>query len=439
MRHDDLTPSLALELAALPAGSHDRALLRVACDHEDMQSTPGLALPTPASDPAFWPLDRRVVFLNHGSFGSCPRPVLAQQRRIRARLEREPVQFFVRELERQCDEARHALALFLGAAADDLVFVPNATAGVNTVLRSLRFARGDELLVTDHEYNACRNALDFVAARARARVVVAPLPFPLRRADQVTEAVLGRVTPRTRLALLDHVTSQTGLLLPIAQLVQELDRRGVDTLVDGAHAPGMLPLRLTRLGAAYYTGNCHKWLCAPKGAAFLHVRRDRQPLIRPLVISHGANSPRADRTRFLIEFGWTGTWDPSAFLCVPAALECVGALLPGGWPAVMRRNHALVIAGRDLLCAALGQPRPCPASMIGSLASVPLPDAPHPAPPLSPLYADPLQEKLLREHRIEVPVIPWPAPPRRLLRVSAALYNHLAQYAVLAEVLRGRG
>jgi isopenicillin-N epimerase len=384
-------------------------------------------------------LTPRIDFLNHGSFGSCPRAVLRFQARLRARMERQPVQFFVRDLEGLLDEARAALAQCLGANPAHLVFVPNVTAGVNTVLRSLRWKAGEELLVTDHEYNACRNALDFAAGRARARVVVATIPFPVRQADEIIEAVLRCVTSRTRLALLDHVTSQTGLVLPIQQLVRELDRRGVDTLVDGAHAPGMVPLDLEALGAAYYTGNCHKWLGAPKGAGFLHVRPDRQPLVRPLAISHGANSPRTDRSRFLIEFGWTGTWDPTAYLSVPEALRFMDSLLPGGWPAIQRRNRALALAARALLCRALGIEPPCPDDLIGAMASLPLPDAPATAPPRSPLYADPLQERLLREHRLEVPVIPWPAPPKRLLRISCQLYNHLPQYERLAKALRAAG
>src|SRR5438093_7911390 len=282
-----------------------------------------MSLERPACDPRLWLLDPKVVYLNHGSFGSCPRPVLEFQRRMRDRLERRPVQFFVRDLEPLLDQARGALAEFLGAESDDLVFVPNATAGVNTVLRSLRFKRGEELLVTNHEYNACRNALNFVAARSGARVVIADVPFPLKGTKEVVDSLLIRVTGRTRLALLDHVTSQTGLVLPIRELVQKLSRRGVDTLVDGAHAPGMLPVDLRSLGATYYTGNCHKWICAPKGTGFLHVRRDRRDLIRPLSISHGANSPRTDRSPFLIEFGWTGTWDPSGFLSAREARRFV--------------------------------------------------------------------------------------------------------------------
>ena len=394
-----------------------------------------MSLERPACDPRLWLLDPKVVYLNHGSFGSCPRPVLEFQRRMRDRLERQPVQFFVRDLEPLLDQARGALAEFLGAEADDLVFVPNATAGVNSVLRSLRFKRGDELLVTNHEYNACRNALDFVAARSRARVVVADVPFPLDGPKQVIDSVMSRVSRRTRLALVDHVTSQTGLVLPLRELVRGLTRRGVDILVDGAHAPGMVPLDLGSLGATYYTGNCHKWICAPKGAGFLHVQRERQKIVRPLSISHGANSARTDRSRFLIEFGWAGTLDPSPLLSVPEALRTAGSLLPGGWQAIMERNRRLALAARRVICRALKIDLPCPEDMIGALAAIPLPDARDDRPAKSPLYRDPIQDRLLARFGVEVPVIPWPAPPKRLLRISAQLYNCLPQYRLLAAAL----
>jgi isopenicillin-N epimerase len=292
--------------------------------------------------------------------------------------------------------------------------------------------RGDELLVTDHTYNACRNAVNFTAGRAGARVVVAEIPFPISAAATVTERVLEKATARTRLAILDHITSQTGLVFPIQKIVAELAKRG---LVDGAHAPGMVPLDLQSLGAAYYTGNCHKWICAPKGTGFLHVRDDRQEIVRPLSISHGANSLRTDRSRFQIEFGWTGTTDLSAFLSVPEALRVMGGLLPGGWPELMQRNRSLALAARKLLGDGLDTPLPCPDEMIGTLASIPIPDATG-VQTLSPLYLDPLQDRLLEGHGIEVPFIPWPAWPKRLLRVSAQLYNSLPQYERLSRVLK---
>jgi len=380
-----------------------------------------------------WALDPKVVFLNHGSFGACPREVLAHQAALRSEMEAEPVRFLSRELDERLDAARAALAGFLGADADDLVFVTNATSGVNAVVRSLAFAAGDELLTTDHAYNACRNALDFAAARSGARVVVAAVPFPVASPDAVLEAVLARVTPRTRLALLDHVTSPTGLVWPIERLIAALAERDIDVLVDGAHAPGMVPLNLATLGATYYSGNCHKWLCAPKGSAFLWVRRDRQADVRPLTISHGANMPRPGRSRFRVEFDWTGTSDPTAWMTVPRAIAYVGALLPGGWPAVMARNRALALEARRRLCAAAGTPAPCPDDMIGSLASVILPDGP--AAEIGWRRPDPLQRRLFEAWGIEVPVMSWPAPPRRLVRVSAQLYNTGEDSARLAGAL----
>lgn len=381
-----------------------------------------------------WDLDPEVVFLNHGSFGACPRAVLAVQSELRARMERQPVRFFVRELPGLLDAARAEVAGFVGADPQDLVFVRNATEGVAAVLGSLALAPGDELLITSHGYNACNNAARHVALKTGAKVQVAEVPFPVAGPDEVVAAVLAAVTPRTRLALVDHVTSPTGLVLPVAAIVAALGERGVDCLIDGAHAPGMLPLDVSAIGAAYYTGNFHKWVCAPKGAAMLHVRRDRQRGLHPAVISHGYNAPRPT-SQFHVEFDWTGTADPTPWLCVPAAIRTVGALVPGGWPEVRARNHALVRAGRRIVAAAIGAALPAPEDMLGSLASVALPPG-SAAPPTTPLYCDPLQDALLLRHRIEVPVPPWPAPPRRLLRISAQLYNELADYEALARALQ---
>jgi isopenicillin-N epimerase len=229
------------------------------------------------------------------------------------------------------------------------------------------------------------------------------------------------------------VTSPTGLVLPIERLVDELSRRGVDALVDGAHAPGMVPLDLRALGAAYYTGNCHKWMCAPKGTGFLHVRPDRQTGVRPLVISHGANSPRTDRTRFRLEFDWMGTVDPTGYLTIPEAIRYVGSLLPGGWPAVMARNRATALGARDRLCAALSVAPPAPDSMIGSLAAVPVPVDFGPPPVVD--EPDPLQTALFDRFGIELLVFTWRALATRILRVSAQLYNTAADYERLAQAL----
>jgi isopenicillin-N epimerase len=390
--------------------------------------------PPPSELARHWAIDPEVTYLNHGAFGACPREVLALQSELRARLERNAMQYFLHDLEPMLDEVRRRLGAFLRADPEELAFVDNATTAVNTVLHALRFEPGDELLTTNHAYNACTNAMRAVAERSGARVVVAQVPFPIGGPEEVTRAVLAAVTPRTRLAVLDHVTSPTGIVFPVETLVPTLQGAGVDVLVDGAHAPGMLPLELKVLGAAYYTGNCHKWLCAPKGAAFLLVRRDRQERIRPLTISHGANSTRTDRSRFRLEFDWVGTKDDSAVLCVPRAMEVLGGLLPGGWPEVRARNSALASRARSLLCEALGVAPPCPESMLGSLATVPLPAGKEA--PISVLETDPLQETLRTRHRIEVPIFAWPAPPQRWIRVSPHLHNSEAQYHFLAEALR---
>ncbi|HEX7196584.1 MAG TPA: aminotransferase class V-fold PLP-dependent enzyme [Candidatus Limnocylindria bacterium] len=384
-----------------------------------------------------WTLDPDVTFLNHGSFGATPRPVLAAQAAWRDRMEREPVAFFARDLESEADTARAALAGFVGADPDDLALVPNATAAIATVLRSLELERGDELLTTDHAYNAARNALAHAAEHSGARPVVAAIPFPGTTPAGAIECLLAAVTPRTRLVLVDHVTSPTALVLPVAEIVAALRERGIDTLVDGAHAPGMLELDLDGIGAAFYAGNCHKWLCAPKGAGFLHVRRDRQAGIRPLAISHGANSPRTDRTRFRLDHDWTGTADPSAYLSIPSAIAFGATLVDGGWPALMARNRDLAIRGRDLLCAGLGIDPPVPDEMVGSMASVPLALTTEPALVDDGRTDDPLHAALLASG-IQVAVASWPqrpagaAPWRRLIRVSAAPYVALEDIDLLA-------
>ena len=379
-----------------------------------------------------WTLDPAVTFLNHGSYGACPSVVLEAQAELRARLEREPVHFFTRLLEPLMDEALEALARFLGASPEDLAFVSNASSGVSTVLRSLNLEAGDELLTTTHVYNSCRNALDFVAGRAGAKVVEAAVPFPLASEEEVVEAILRGVTERTRLLLVDHVTSATGVIFPLEEIVPRLREKGIETLVDGAHAPGMLPLQLDALGAAYYTGNCHKWLCAPKGAAFLHVRRDVQQGLHPLTFSHGLNSPRRDRSRFRLEFDFTGTDDPTAFLAVPTALDFFATRFESGWAGVRAHNHALAREARSLLCEALETTPPCPEEMLGSLATVALPEGPPVT--VTPGAPDPLHTLLFQRFAIEVPV--WPLLGSRWLRISAQVYNQRSQYVQLGAALR---
>ncbi|HKY33932.1 MAG TPA: aminotransferase class V-fold PLP-dependent enzyme [Candidatus Polarisedimenticolia bacterium] len=380
-----------------------------------------------------WTLDPAVRYLNHGSFGACPRSVLDHQSLLRARLEREPVDFMARELPALLSEARAALGSFIGADPAGIVFVPNVTTAVNAALRSWDLRPGDEILVNDHNYNACRRAAAFVAARRGARAVSVPVPFPLSRPGEVLDALLSAVTPRTRVALLDHVTSPTALVLPIEPIVTALRERGVETIVDGAHALGMVPIDLDRLGAACYTANAHKWLCAPKGSAMLHVRADLRSRIRPLVAGDACDLSQG--LRFRKEWDWTGTDDPTPALSIPECLRFMAGLLPGGWPEVLERNHRLAVQGRAIVLDALGVAPPCPETMLGSMASVPLPAA-APASPVALLDQDALAA-WTRARGIETWFFPWPAAPGgKLVRLSAQLYNHEDEYRMLASLLR---
>ena len=394
----------------------------------------GMDRPSRSDLAVHWGLDPDTVFLNHGSFGATPLAIREEQRRWQDRMEHEPVAFLDGEGLEQMTVARQALASMLSCDADDLALVDNATSAVNTVLRSLTLQPGDELLVPDHAYQACRNALDFVAQRWDAKVVTVPIPFPVVGPEAVIDAVMEAVTDQTVLAMIDTVTSPTGLRMPFEALVAKLEGAGVQVLLDAAHGIGMVPLALDELGASYTTSNCHKWLCAPKGSAFLHVRKDRQHAIHPLTISHGASVPLDGTSRFRHEFDWTGTRDPSAHCALPATVEHVGGLMNGGWPAIMERNRALVLKGRSILCEALGIEPPCPESMVASIATLILPLGDDEA--VTPHRQDPLKDALKSTYDIQVPVWTWASPRGRFIRISAQLYNTEEEYRYLAWALK---
>jgi isopenicillin-N epimerase len=397
----------------------------------------------PYSPDSPWDFEPGITFLTHGTFGACPRPVLEFQAGLVRQMDANPIRFFDRELEERLDAARREVASFLNADPEGTVVVPNATSGVATALASLRLRPGDELLTNDHEYNATLNQLDAVADRAKARVVRVSVPLPIRHPEEVVEAHLAAVTPRTRVALISHVTSPSGLVFPIETLVRELDRLGVDTVVDAAHAPGMVPIDLKALNAAYWTGNGHKWLCGPKTAGVLVVREDRRDGVLPLVTSHGRNDPRSDRPPLWKEFDWQGTLNLTAFLSLPEAFRVIGGLRPGGWPGHMAANRELALAGRRRLHEALGTEPIAPESMIGSMASVALPVA------LSDEEAKALTLSLAAEERIEVPAVPFPVRGARptpvapctngFIRISAQRYNEPSDYERLADALVRRG
>lgn len=388
-------------------------------------------------NPSIWSLEPDLVFLNHGSFGACPDPVLEFQAALRARMERQPVQFLTRDLEGLIDDARRSLGEFIGGDPEGLAPVSNATEAVNAVVGSLDLHPGDEIVVTDHGYNACANVVSRAAERSGATVRTVSLPFSAIDPDLVFRRVVDAVGDHTVLVLVDHVTSPTALVLPVERIVAELEGRGVPVLVDGAHAPGMLELDVDALGCSWYAGNCHKWMCAPKGAGFLYARADRRHQLVPAVLSHGYNSPRTDRSRYHLQFDWTGTDDPTAFLCVPEAIRQVGALHEDGWPGLRAAGRALALEGRRLVAEAVEADDLPPEAMVGSMAAVPVDDLVTPASHTG--RSDPLNVALLEEDRIEVPVVSWPRPPHRMLRISATPYNTEADMQRLADALRRRG
>jgi len=388
--------------------------------------------PEPSEFAIHWGLDPQTVFLNHGSFGATPLAVIDEQRKWQNWIELEPVRFFEEIAAVALLESRQAIGDFLSCDPDDIAFVENATSGVNTILRSLEFEEGDEILVPDHAYQACRNAIDFVAERWGANVVTVNIPFPIESMDEIVHLVQASVTEKTVLAMIDTVTSPTGLRMPFERLTKELESQGIPVLLDAAHGIGMLPLSLDSIGASYTTTNAHKWLCSPKGAAILHVRKDRQPNIHPLTISHGMTFPLGDSTRFRHEFDWTGTRDISAWCTLPFVIGHVAEMYEGGWPAIMERNRSMVLEGRALLCETLGISPPCPDEMIATIATILLPNSGDAGIPLH--DPDPLHTRLL-ELGIQVPVWSWPSPEGRYLRISAHLHNSIEQYAHLADVL----
>jgi isopenicillin-N epimerase len=377
-------------------------------------------------------LDETVTYLNHGSFGATPHPVLEHQRALQLELEREPVQFLYHTLEQRLRDVRTWLSSMFHGDADDYALVSNATTGVNTVLKSLKLEPGDEMVTTSQGYNACTNAMRSVAQRSGATVKVAPVKFPLFSSQDVVDAIAAQMTPRTRLVLVDHVTSPTALIFPVEEVVRLCHRHGVLCLVDGAHAPAMVSFNLEALDADFYTGNLHKWMCAPKGAAFLHVQKRHQSWVEPLVVSHGANSARTDVSRFRLNFDWTGTADATAVLSAPEAHRFLESVDAGGLASIMTNNAAMIERAGQLLSSVLGQTERVPAVLRGSMESMRLPPLPS-GQSFEPTGGDPLQRWLFETKRIEVPI--FYCDNVRLIRISAHCYNAFSDYQALADAL----
>jgi len=381
----------------------------------------------------FWDLDEKTIFLNHGSYGATPRIVLDEQKKWKSILEKDPVNFYDNIAPVALQNARISIANFVKCNQEDLALIENATSGVNTVLRSLDFSLNDEILVPNHAYQACRNAIDYVAMKTGAKVITCNIPFPVENNKIIIEKIMGCVTKRTKLALIDTVTSPTGIRMPFEELVKLLEEKGVMVLLDAAHGIGMIPLNLEKIGASFTTSNCHKWLCAPKGSAFLHVRKDLQKLIHPLTISHGMNMPEDGVSRFRHEFDWTGTRDISAWCVIPFVIREVSKMVGMEWDEIMEHNNKLAIQARKYICDKLDVIPPCPDDMLASLATIKLNFNDFTG--LSIHETDPIHEKLFNEYNIQVPVWYWPNPEGRYIRISAQIYNHIEEYEYLGSAL----
>jgi isopenicillin-N epimerase len=366
-----------------------------------------------------WPLDWSFLTVNHGSFGATPRVVLAAQQDWRRQLEEQPTRFMREILPAGLAAAAARLGAFLGAEGKDIGLLDNATSGCNAVLRSLQLAAGDEVLVLSHGYGAVRNTVRFVTDRAGARMTEAAIPFPRPDAAAIVASVAAALTDRTRVAVMDHITSGSALVLPLREIIVACHAAGVPVLVDGAHGPGQVTLDLGALGADWYVGNCHKWLCAPKGSAFLWAAPDRQAELHPLTISHGFGQG------FRAEFDWTGTRDSSACLAIPTALDFHQRL---GGAALRARNIALAAEGARLLADRLGTEVGTTGAFAGAMGVVRVPVA---APPTVE-WAQRLRQKLL-EARTDAPV--HALDGAIWLRISAHAYNELADYAALATIV----
>ncbi len=395
-------------------------------------------LENPLISPSEWHLREDVIFLNHGSFGACPKSILAEQRKLQEQMESEPVDFLLRDLEDLLDRNRHALGSFIGAEPEKLVFVPNATTAVNSIVRSLPLARGGNVVSTTHVYNACANALEYAAGFHDLEVRYASLPFPAHSANQWTEALEEKIDSRTKLVLLDHITSSSALVLPVAEMVGMIRSRapGAIVIIDGAHVPGQIPLDVSAIGADFYTGNLHKWLLTPKSVAFLHIGNPALlKSLRPTVISHGANSARTDRPFHFLEFDWTGTTDPTPALCIEKSISWGELMVTGGWREIMTRNRRLALEARRILAYELDIPLPCPDESIACMATLPLPENMKKFPARPNRLLPGLQEWLRDTRNIEVPTPSLRSEACSWIRISAQAYNTMEDYRKLAAAL----
>ncbi len=384
------------------------------------------------SETARFPVRQGLTQLNNGSYGCCPEVVGAAQTELRRRLEGDPVHFFKYELEFYNDDARGALSRFINVPGKDLALIPNGTVAVSTVLNNLDLKAGDEIVITDHEYMATMNELGKLCKATGAVLKIAPIDFPHADPDQAADSILGAVTSKTKLVLLSHICSASALVLPVEHIVPELRKKGIDVFLDGAHTPGQIPLDIEAINPTWYAGSCHKWLATPKGTGFIYTCPDRQVGFKPLALSCRVHELRDDRAPFLCDFDYVGTNDYTGNLVIPVAIEHMGAQLPGGWNALYKRNHDLIVAGAGVVCDALGIKQQVPESMIGTMVGIPIPGEVT----KGEIYDDSLWDALYSKHDIQVPVWALPGIHPRVMRVSAQLYNTIEDFEKLVGAIK---
>lgn len=367
-------------------------------------------------------IDPSVTFLNHGSFGAVPRQVFRVFQSWQRELERQPVEFLGRRATALMAEARVALGNYLGTRSDNLIYTTNVTVAINIVARSLVLAPGDEVLATDHEYGAMDRTWRFLAKECGFTYKIQPIPLPLTTPEAFLNSFWKGVTPRTRVIFISHITSPTALIFPVEQVIKRARAQGIITVIDGAHVPGQIPLQLDELGADFYGGNLHKWLCAPKGAGFLYASPQRQLSLKPLVVSWGYESETPGTSQFVDEHEWWGTRDLSTFLSVPAA---IGFQEQHDWDKVRIACHGLVVDGVRNICSLTGLQPLSDSTRFAQMAAVPLPDT---------VDADLLKIRLYEKYHIEVPVFQW--KDRKLIRISVQGYNTERDVNKLVNALR---
>lgn len=368
-------------------------------------------------------LDPEVTFLNHGSFGATPKPVYEEYQRWQRELERQPVEFLDRLFSERMAASRAALADYLGTRRDNLVYVTNATVGVNIVARSLDLGPGDEVLATNHEYGACDRTWTFLSKKESFTYIRQPVTLPIKNENDFVEQLWHSVTQRTKVIFLSHITSPTAIIFPVAEVCRRAREQDIITVVDGAHAPGQISLNIEEIGADFYAGNLHKWLCAPKGAGFLYARPEVQNLLEPLVVSWGYEAEKPGPSKFVDYHEWCGTRDIAAFLSVPAAIQFQEE---HDWESVRAACHEKVIdveTGISELTGLLSVYSD--ESWFVQMASVQLP-----------VRTDigALKEYLYDEHRIEVPLMEWSG--YKLIRISVQGYNTMKDIDALIKPLK---